>query len=107
MDWIRNSCGGRADAVLIYHENDVPKGFIACNIKGNKGLIDLIAVSEDARGKGIGKKLVSSSLRWFKDKVNHVEVNTEAINYPSLKMYQNNGFKVEWVGANLDYWFKK
>lgn len=105
-EWIKNSCKGRAEAVFVYEDDNVPMGFIACNIKDKTGLIDLIAVSKDARGKGIGKKLVLNSLSWFKDKVDKVEVNTEAMNYPSLRIYQNAGFKIEWIGADLDYWFR-
>ena len=104
--WITNSCNGRADVVLVYEENNIPQGFIACNIKEGVGLIDLIAVSQETRGKGIGKKLVLSSLSWFKDKVSKVEVNTEVMNYASLRIYQNAGFKIVWVGFDLTYWFK-
>lgn len=106
-EWIKNSCNGRADAVFVYEENDIPSGFIACNIKDNSGLIDLIAVSKDLRGKGIGTKLILNSLSWFKGKgLSKVKVSTEAMNYPSLSMYQKAGFNIEWIGFDLDYWFK-
>ncbi len=105
-EWIKNSCNGRANAVLVNEINKSLNGFIACNVNGDVGSIDLIAVSKKARGKGIGQKLVLNSLAWFKNKVNKVEVYTEAINYPSLRIYQNNGFKIDWIGANLNYWFK-
>ncbi len=106
-EWIKNSCNGRANAVLVHETKNIPTGFIACNINKDTGLIDLIAVAKEARGQGIGKKLVSNSLAWFKDKVNKVEVFTEAMNYPSIRMYQNNGFKIDWIGVNLNYWFRK
>ncbi|AJF62647.1 MAG: Spore coat polysaccharide biosynthesis protein SpsD [archaeon GW2011_AR20] len=106
-EWIKNCCNGRANAVLVHETENIPTGFIACKINGRVGLIDLIAVDKKMRGKGIGQKLVLNSLSWFKDKVNRVEVFTEAMNYPSIKMYQSNGFKIDWVGANLNYWFKK
>jgi GNAT superfamily N-acetyltransferase len=105
-EWIKNSCKGRSDVVLVYEEEGIPHGFIACNMVNNIGLIDLIAVSKDMRGKGIGKKLVLSSLSWFKERASEVNVNTEAMNYPSLNMYLGTGFKIEWVGLNLNYWFK-
>ncbi len=105
-EWIKNSCNGRANAVLVHEINKILSGFIACNINGDTGLIDLIAVAKEARGQGIGQKLVLNSLAWFKDKVSRVEVYTEAMNYPSLKMYQNNGFKIDWIGVNLNYWFR-
>src|SRR3989344_9517379 len=106
-EWIKNCCNGKANAVLVHETENIPTGFIACKINGRVGLIDLIAVDKKMRGKGIGQKLVLNSLSWFKDKVNRVEVFTEAMNYPSIKMYQRNGFKIDWVGANLNYWFKK
>ena len=104
-EWIKNSCNGRADAVFVYEENNIPQGFIACNIRNEIGLIDLIAVSKNARGNGVGMNLVLNSLSWFKDRVDKVEVNTEAMNYASLRIYQKVGFKIVWVGLDMDYWF--
>src|SRR3989344_1787235 len=105
-EWIKNSCNGRSDAVLVYEEEGIPYGFIACNMVNGIGLIDLIAVSKYMRGKGIGRKLVLSSLSWFKERTNEVKVNTEAMNYPSLNMYLKTGFKIEWMGLNLNFWFR-
>ena len=105
-EWVKNSCNGRSDVVLVYEEGGVPYGFIACNMVNGIGLIDLIAVSKDMRGKGIGRKLVLNSLSWFKERTNEVKVNTEAMNYPSLNMYIGTGFKIEWTGFNLNYWFR-
>jgi|SRR3989344_17162 len=104
--WIRNSCMSRADKVFVYLVNDAPEGFIACNLKNGYGLIDLISVSKDFRGKGIGEKLVLHSLLWFKNKgLSKVEVNTEGTNYSSLRIYQKNSFKIVGIGVNLSYWF--
>ena len=104
-EWIINSCNGRADTVLVYDNNGIPEGFIACNLNKDKGIIDLVAVSENSRGKGIGLKLVSNSLLWFKEGVNLVEVSTEAMNYASLNIYHKAGFKIIWTGFDLNYWY--
>lgn len=108
--WVTNDCKGRADMVFVVEEEGKAVGFIACKIKdtNNKkeGWIDLIAVSKNTRSKGLGSELVKASVNWFKDKVDEIKVKTEAMNYPSLRMYQKSGFKVSWTGLNLNLWLE-
>jgi len=99
--WIRNSCLGFADKVFVCEYDNNIVGFITCEIKDYKedlnlkeGVIGLIAVSREYRGKSIAKDLLYRSLKWFNDKVDYVMVGTESSNYPALKLYQDAGFKI-------------
>ncbi|MBZ0216726.1 MAG: GNAT family N-acetyltransferase, partial [Fimbriimonadaceae bacterium] len=60
--WVRNSMNGRADASLIVRQAGKPVGFNLCYVKGNISIIDLIAVSNDHRGRGVGRSLVLGAI---------------------------------------------
>ena len=67
MTWIRKSCAGYADAVLVVDLDGEAVGFISCHLDddGRTGRIGLVGVGEKARGQGVGHILVTGSLRWF------------------------------------------
>ena len=64
--------------------------------KRNIMFVDTIAVLEDYRGKGIGKKLYSS-LKDFalKERVDAVELNVWAFNESAIKFYGSLGMSVK------------
>jgi ribosomal protein S18 acetylase RimI-like enzyme len=106
-NWANNCCSGRSDAVLVFEEESLARGFIACNLCKNddaSGRIDLIAVSKEITGKGVGTSLVLSALSWFRNKnVDRVLVKTEAMNYAAIRMYNKAGFVVSNFIFNLHY----
>src|SRR3989344_8491165 len=67
-EWIKNSCEGRADQVLVVQYNNKVVGFVACKINGNDGILDLIAVDKNYRGKDLGEDLTNACLTFFKNK---------------------------------------
>ncbi len=93
MEWIKNSILGKAaDLVLVWEEEKKILGYITLQ---KKGQIPLLGVSPEARGKGIAKRLVMSSLNKFKEwEVEVVTVETQAGNIPALRVYQDCGFKI-------------
>ena len=107
LKWVENSCHGRAEAVFVWGKKGNILGYVACNKKNNCGVIDLIAVSKNSRGKGIGKALVNAACSYFnKIGLKSVEVKTEAANIPALNLYTECGFRVSWVGVNISKWLK-
>lgn len=103
--WVKNSCQGRADAVLVAEEPGNPdgvSGFITCRVDQTvsaaagipHGVIELVAVSPEAQGKGIGVALVVGSLEWFaRHGVRSIEVGTQSRNIQAMRLYQRCGFK--------------
>lgn len=93
MRWVKNSLLGKAaDLVLVWEEEKKILGYITLQ---KKGQIPLLGVSPEARGKGIAKKLVMSSLNKFKEwGVEIVTVETQAGNISALRVYQDCGFKI-------------
>ncbi len=97
--WARNCClGAQADQVLVARENHQVLGFIALKFQmANEvrvGSIELIAIAESSRGKGVGSALVAESCKWLSRFTNFVVVRTELPNTPALRMYEAQGFRV-------------
>jgi len=97
--WAHNSCQGAADHVIVATmENERVIGFIACKIekleKSNYGVIDLVAVSPQHQGKGVGTILTTEAINWFADRVETVFVGTQANNKASIRTYEKVGFRL-------------
>lgn len=92
IKWIENSISGdAADSVLVWEEVEKLLGYITLQ---KKGQIPLVGVSQEARGRGIAKKLVEASLYKFKEwGVKEVIIETQMSNIPALRLDQDCGFK--------------
>lgn len=91
--WVRNSCYGRADAVIVAREGERVVGFNACMRRGRTAVIDLIGVAADAQGKGYGRALVEGALAHYAEQAEEMVVGTQSRNYGSLALYQSCGFR--------------
>lgn len=98
--WLANDCEGRADLVLVARLNGIIAGYIACAFSpsdefcASYASIDLIAVFENAQGRGIGKALVYSAIGHLHDVTKRLFVGTQGGNRPALKLYQATGFQL-------------
>jgi dTDP-4-amino-4,6-dideoxy-D-galactose acyltransferase len=105
--WIGLECRGRAQQVLVASANDErPIGYVSCHLdrKAGSGQIGLMAVGEQARGKGLGGALVAAALKWFGDqRAQVVTVVTQGKNIAAQRLYQNCGFLVR----DLQLWYHK
>ena len=91
--------------ILCYDKNktDENKEYYVCgavvgniNRKTNKiqGYIAMLAVEEEYRKKGLGRKIVELLMDNFKKsyKVNEISIETEVDNYAALGLYESFGF---------------
>lgn len=97
--WARNCClGSQADCVLVARDGHEVLGFIALKFQMahdvRVGSIELIAISESSRGRGVGGALVRKGCKWLRRFTNYVVVRTELPNTPALRMYEAQGFRV-------------
>ena len=97
--WARNCClGSHANRVLVARDDHEVLGFIALKFQRVQavqvGSIELLAVSETSRGKGLGGVLVRQGCEWLSRFTKHVIVRTELPNTPALRMYEAQGFRV-------------
>jgi ribosomal protein S18 acetylase RimI-like enzyme len=97
--WAQNCClGAQADHVLVARDNREVLGFIALKFQMahevRVGSIELIAIAESSRGKGLGRALVAEGCKWLSRFTNYVVVRTELPNTAALRMYETQGFRV-------------
>jgi dTDP-4-amino-4,6-dideoxy-D-galactose acyltransferase len=110
--WIRKSCEGYADAVLVADSGHSPVGYITCHIDKNEGREDLgrigiIGVINTIRGVGVGRLLLASALDWYAAKgVQEIKVVTQGRNIVAQRLYQRHGFLTEAVEIWYHKWYK-
>lgn len=93
--WIANSVVSPRHKVFVYDEGSGALGFIdlgGMQFEKRAGDLNLIAVEERARGKGIGKTLLNAAFDFFKkNNASDFYVETEAENKGSLILYDKYG----------------
>lgn len=106
--WIERSAAGWANAVFVAEHGGAPAGYISCHISGTDGSIGLIAVGEQARGRGLGQALVQTALDYFgREGMQRALVVTQGRNTGSQRLYQRCGFVTESVNLWYHRWFEK
>ncbi|MSO74203.1 MAG: GNAT family N-acetyltransferase [Alphaproteobacteria bacterium] len=90
--WVANDLGGRADASFVALADGGPAGFSLCLKRGSVAVIDLIAVAEGQRGRGLGAALVAASLAHCRKSARIMQVGTQASNAASIALYRRLGF---------------
>ena len=107
--WITNSVNHSiADDVLIISENNNLLGMVTVGDKNHRGDIGLLAVSETARGKNIGTRLVKAAQKYFiEKKYSHSQVVTQQNNTPACKLYEKCGYHVEKTECFFHFWVDK
>ena len=93
--WIENDISGRADICFVAVEkNNKITGFIACLDNAETVVIDLIAVDQNYRGKGIGSRLIAFALGHYQKNplIKTMLVGTQELNLPSISLYKKMGF---------------
>ena len=88
--------------VLLAFDDEKPIGYCISLIKKNiplfkineYGYISDLYVKNDYQRKGVGKKLINKSKKFFKkQKIKYLELTTNHNNYEAIKFYQKYGFK--------------
>jgi dTDP-4-amino-4,6-dideoxy-D-galactose acyltransferase len=103
--WIEKSCSGDADVVFVPELEGEPAGYISCHLKPDQaGLIGLVGLAPEARGRDLGVELVREALRWFRTKnVTQVAVVTQGRNVAAQRIYQRCGFYTQ----SLQLWYHR
>jgi ribosomal protein S18 acetylase RimI-like enzyme len=108
-NWARNCCSGsHARRVLVARDSHEVLGFIALKFQKVLGVqvgsIELIAISEASRGRGLGGILVRAGCEWLSRFTKHIIVRTELPNTSALRMYEAQGFRVLSGSVYLSRW---
>lgn len=106
--WIENSVNKKmAFCVLVYGDEKNPDGFISIQKKGDEAQVGLFTVNDNARNRGIGKKLLEAA-EYYTQKHNFDTLNiaTQASNKPACMLYEKCGFTVKSSINTFHYWNK-
>jgi len=102
--WIRRSCEGWADAVLVAEADGAPAGYVSVHRREGHGSIGLIGVDAGARGRGLGEELVRGALGWCaQEGLAECRVVTQGRNVAAQRVFQRCGFRTR----SVDLWFHK
>lgn len=106
-EWVEKCCRGFADHVLVAEADRRPAGYVTCSMRRpHLGIIDLVGIAEEARGRGVGRHLVAEALAWFKARgAESVEVVTQGRNYDAQRLYQRCGFTTKSTQLWYHKWF--
>lgn len=99
--WIRNSCAGYADEVLV---PNAVLGYCTLHFQEEEAQIGLIATSRESRGQGYGAALIWASIHAaYERELPRITVVTQGRNIPANRLFQRCGFRVFQIGL----WFHK
>jgi ribosomal protein S18 acetylase RimI-like enzyme len=103
--WIAKSIRGGADLALVAEVSGRAAGyFTGHRVSEGTGRIDLVGVSSETQGLGLGRALMQQAMSWFSENgMKRVEVVTQARNLPAQRLYQRSGFTT----ARVQLWFHK
>jgi dTDP-4-amino-4,6-dideoxy-D-galactose acyltransferase len=106
--WIRRSCEGWAQTVLVPNEGAAPAGYVSVHVDeaAERGSIGLIAVAPDARGRGVGATLVRGAVAWCDaGGLPQIAVVTQGRNVSAQRLFQRCGFRTSTVGLWFHKWY--
>jgi dTDP-4-amino-4,6-dideoxy-D-galactose acyltransferase len=105
--WVANSTLRTiADAVLIARTPEGRlAGFITFGREGEKGSIGLVAVAEDVRGLGLGRRLLKAAeRRCVQDGVRQLAVTTQFDNAPACGLYRSANYRLSSLVHVYHFW---
>lgn len=106
-EWIRRSCEGFAERVLVVELAGMVAGYTSCHLEpGGIGRIGLVGVDEHMRGRGLAPALVDAAIAFFAEAgCTEARVATQARNIVAQRLYQNRHFVTREVGLWYHLWF--
>jgi ribosomal protein S18 acetylase RimI-like enzyme len=87
--------GKRGEELIVAVDGDRVLGFLAALGDGEARVIDLIAVTAEAQGRGVGPALSRRFARDANESYDMLRVGTQAANTIATRMYEQLGFTVD------------
>jgi ribosomal protein S18 acetylase RimI-like enzyme len=104
-EWIRASCRGWADVVLVADADGEPAGYCTGHFDEDAGRIGLIGVRADQQRGNVGSALLTDTIdRFAAAGLSHARVATAADNHRALLFYERHGFRMESVQLTFHRW---
>lgn len=106
-NWVKNSFG-KPDKYFILAEEEGIVGFLLFSLKDDIAIIELISLSAQAQGKGVGTKLISTLESFAYEKgILVIRVGTQVDNIQAVNFYLNKGFTYNERSSVYHYWPRK
>lgn len=92
--WAGNFFAGeRGDAMLVAEEAGRIAGFCLVLVpEPHRAVIDLIAVDEASRGRGLGRAMLLAAER-CRGGIREMAIGTQAVNVPAVRLYEDVGYR--------------
>ncbi len=88
---------------LLFEEKDKVLGYVGLQIVLDEGYITNVAVTENARKKGVGTALISHLKEVAKEKgLRFISLEVRESNLPAITLYKKQGFKT--VGKRKNFY---
>jgi ribosomal protein S18 acetylase RimI-like enzyme len=96
---MRDAMSATPHRVLKVNRDQPLEAYALTGLAGSRGYLQRLAVSPRATGRGLGRALVSDSLRWMRwHGATEAFVNTQTDNDRALDLYRRMGFEPESEG---------
>lgn len=107
-NWIERSISKQiADEIFIVRDNQKIVGMVTLKIKGNVGVIGLIAVENSHQGHGLGKQLLDEVMNYlYTNGTLKLEVATQMGNVGACRFYTKNNLSVKSVTNIYHFWLQ-
>lgn len=91
--WAGNFFSGkRGDSMIVATANNRPVAFLLLLLEKQNTVIDLIAVSQEHRKKGLSSQMIGYAMQKFSAN-DRWRVGTQSTNIPSVRLYERFGFQ--------------
>jgi ribosomal protein S18 acetylase RimI-like enzyme len=92
--WVRNFFRGqRGDRLFVAEHDGKISGFLLALCTDETCVIDLIAVDQDSRRRGLAADLIAAFENAF-PRMKYISAGTQAANIPSVRLYEKLGFRL-------------
>ena len=79
---------------FVFLENEKILGYAGLQIVLDEGYVTNIAVTKEARGRGIGKALIETLVNFSKEKsLAFISLEVRESNYSAIALYESEGFE--------------
>jgi dTDP-4-amino-4,6-dideoxy-D-galactose acyltransferase len=104
--WIDRGVREQGFFTTIARDGKDLAAFVSARVSGSAGRVELVAVGEGFRSRGLGRTALKSAVAELGRRgALRVRVATQAANVPAQRLYQAAGFRTVDVGLWLHGWF--